>query len=135
MVNAIFCAHGKLACAMLESVQMVYGDANVVALEFVPGENASDIINKLEKLVSIHAHDEWLIAVDLQCGSPWNAAATLAMQNPHLRVMSGLSLPLALELVDNQSSMNVDELCVHLTQVASQTCVIWQQPDTTDEEF
>ncbi|MCV5349044.1 PTS sorbose transporter subunit IIA, partial [Escherichia coli] len=24
MVNAIFCAHGKLACAMLESVQMVY---------------------------------------------------------------------------------------------------------------
>lgn len=49
--------------------------------------------------------------------------------------MSGLSLPLALELVDNQSSMNVDELCVHLTQVASQTCVIWQQPDTTDEEF
>ncbi|MCE3094147.1 PTS sorbose transporter subunit IIA, partial [Escherichia coli] len=22
MVNAIFCAHGKLACAMLESVQM-----------------------------------------------------------------------------------------------------------------
>ncbi|EGC97436.1 sorbose-specific phosphotransferase enzyme IIA component (PTS system) [Escherichia fergusonii ECD227] len=120
---------------MLESVQMVYGDANVVAVEFVPGENASDIINKLEKLVSIHAHDEWLIAVDLQCGSPWNAAATLAMQNPHLRVMSGLSLPLALELVDNQSSMNVDELCVHLTQVASQTCVIWQQPDTTDEEF
>lgn len=58
MVNAIFCAHGKLACAMLESVQMVYGDANVVAVEFVPGENASDIINKLEKLVSIHAHDE-----------------------------------------------------------------------------
>lgn len=35
MVNAIFCAHGKLACAMLESVQMVYGDANVVAVEFV----------------------------------------------------------------------------------------------------
>ena len=40
MVNAIFCAHGKLACAMLESVQMVYGDARVEAVEFVPGENA-----------------------------------------------------------------------------------------------
>lgn len=36
MVNAIFCAHGKLACAMLESVQMVYGDAHVEAVEFVP---------------------------------------------------------------------------------------------------
>ncbi|GDR02117.1 sorbose-permease PTS system IIA component [Escherichia coli] len=54
MVNAIFCAHGKLACAMLESVQMVYGNANVEAVEFVPGENAGDIVAKLEKLVSIH---------------------------------------------------------------------------------
>lgn len=101
MVNAIFCAHGKLACAMLESVQMVYGNANVEAVEFVPGENAGDIAVKLEKLASIHNQDEWLIAVDLQCGSPWNAAAMLAMRNPRLRVISGLSLPLALELVDN----------------------------------
>lgn len=91
MVNAIFCAHGKLACAMLESVQMVYGDANVEAVAFVPGENVSDIITKLEKLVSTHTNDEWLIAVDLQCGSPRNAAASLAMRNPDIRVISGLS--------------------------------------------
>ncbi|MCP6588131.1 PTS sorbose transporter subunit IIA, partial [Klebsiella pneumoniae] len=26
MVNVIFCAHGQLACAMLDSVRMVYGD-------------------------------------------------------------------------------------------------------------
>lgn len=36
MVNAIFCAHGKLACAMLESVQMVYGDARVEPLNLCP---------------------------------------------------------------------------------------------------
>ena len=125
MVNAIFCAHGKLACAMLESVQMVYGDARVEAVEFVPGENAGDIVAKLEKLVSIHNHDEWLIAVDLQCGSPWNAAAMLAMRNPRL----------ALELVDNQDSMNVDELCEHLTQIAKQTCVVWRQVATAEEDF
>jgi len=135
MVNAIFCAHGKLACAMLESVQMVYGEANVSAVEFVPGENAGDIADKLEKLVGAHIQDEWLIAVDLQCGSPWNAAATLAMRNPQLRVISGLSLPLALELVDNQASMNVDELCSHLTTIARQTCVVWQQLETAEEDF
>lgn len=135
MVNAIFCAHGKLACAMLESVQMVYGEVNVSAVEFVPGENAGDIADKLEKLVNAHVQDEWLIAVDLQCGSPWNAAATLAMRNPKLRVISGLSLPLALELVDNQTSMNVDELCSHLTTIARQTCVVWQQLETAEEDF
>ncbi|MEH5033970.1 hypothetical protein PO430_24210, partial [Escherichia coli] len=79
--------------------------------------------------------DEWLIAVDLQCGSPWNAAAMLAMRNPRLRVISGLSLPLALELVDNQDSMNVDELCEHLTQIAKQSCVVWRQVATAEEDF
>lgn len=79
MVNAIFCAHGKLACAMLESVQMVYGDARVEAVEFVPGENAGDIVAKLEKLVSIHNHDEWLIA-------PWiYSAAARGMRQRCLR--------------------------------------------------
>ncbi len=135
MVKAIFCAHGQLACAMLESVQMVYGEADVSAVAFVPGENASDIAEKLEKLVSAHIQSEWLIAVDLQCGSPWNAAATLAMRNPKLRVISGLSLPLALELVDNQGSMQVDELCTHLTTIARQTCVVWQPLETVEEDF
>lgn len=135
MVNAIFCAHGQLACAMLDSVRMVYGDVNVSAVEFVPGENAGDIAAKLEKLVSTHSTDEWLIAVDLQCGSPWNAAAGLAMKNPLLRVISGLSLPLALELVDNQQTMSADALCDHLNAVASQCCVVWRLPQTVEEDF
>ncbi|HBU7209417.1 TPA: PTS sorbose transporter subunit IIA, partial [Klebsiella pneumoniae] len=94
MVHAIFCAHGQLAGAMLDSVCMVYGEVNVSAVAFVPGENAADIAINLEKLVSAHTDEEWVIAVDLQCGSPWNAAAGLAMRHPQIRVISGLSLPL-----------------------------------------
>lgn len=135
MVNVIFCAHGQLACAMLDSVRMVYGDVHVSAVAFVPGENAGDIAGKLEELVSTHKEGEWLIAVDLQCGSPWNAAAGLAMRNPQLRVISGLSLPLALELVDNQQTMNVEALCQHLETIASQCCVTWRQPETVEEDF
>ncbi len=45
------------------------------------------------------------------------------------------SLPLALELVDNRDSMNVDELCEHLTQIAKQTCVVWRQVATAEEDF
>ncbi|XXD07190.1 mannose/fructose/sorbose PTS transporter subunit IIA [Klebsiella sp. R445] len=135
MVNVIFCAHGQLAGAMLDSVRMVYGDVEVSAVEFVPGENAADIAAKLEKLVSTHSDSEWLIAVDLQCGSPWNAAAGLAMSNPRLRVISGLSLPLALELVDNQHSMSAETLCDHLIAIASQCCVVWRQPETIPESI
>lgn len=135
MVNVIFCAHGQLACAMLDSVRMVYGNVNVNAVAFIPGENAGDIATKIETLVSTHGNEQWLIAVDLQCGSPWNAAAGLAMGNPQIRVISGLSLPLALELVDNQHTMNADELCQHLETIASQCCVTWRQPETVEEDF
>ena len=135
MVHAIFCAHGKLACAMLESVQMVYGDTRVEAVEFMPGENAGNIAAKLKQRIDSHPDDEWLIAVDLQCGSPWNAAATLAMRNPKIRVISGLSLPLALELVDNQSAMEIEALCEHLTNIGKHTCVVWEQLETTEEDL
>ncbi|WBW61160.1 mannose/fructose/sorbose PTS transporter subunit IIA [Klebsiella electrica] len=135
MVNVIFCAHGQLACAMLDSVRMVYGDVTASAVAFMPGENASDIATRLNELVSTHNDSEWLIAVDLQCGSPWNAAAGLAMKNPQLRVISGLSLPLALELVDNQQTLTADALCTHLMTIASQCCVVWRQPETIEEDF
>ncbi|MGY5954770.1 mannose/fructose/sorbose PTS transporter subunit IIA [Kosakonia sp. BK9b] len=135
MVNALFCAHGSLACAMRDSVKMVYGEVSVDALEFVPGENAHDIAEKMVSCINTRPDDTWLIAVDLQFGSPWNAAATLAMRNPEIRVISGLSLPMALELVDNQHSMNVDELCKHLITIARQACVVWQPPQTTEEDL
>lgn len=135
MIKALFCAHGSLACAMLASVQMVYGDVDVDAVEFIPGENVNDIMAKLEQRINAHPCDEWLIAVDLQCGSPWNAAATLAVRNSNIRVISGLSLPLALELVDNQSNMNMDKLCEHLTVIARQCCVVWQHTETIEEDF
>lgn len=38
MVHAIFCAHGQLAGAMLDSVRMVYGEVNVSAVAFVPAK-------------------------------------------------------------------------------------------------
>ncbi|OHY45149.1 mannose/fructose/sorbose PTS transporter subunit IIA [Enterobacter roggenkampii] len=135
MANAIFCAHGKLASAMLESVQMVYGDTNVTAVEFVPGENAADIVAKLTAIIAVHPDEEWLVAVDLQCGSPWNAAASLAMKNAKLHVISGLSLPLALEFVDNLQNMSAASLCAHLTAVASQCCVVWQKTETVEEDL
>lgn len=38
MVNVIFCAHGQLACAMLDSVRMVYGDVQVSVRHLCPAK-------------------------------------------------------------------------------------------------
>ena len=38
MVHAIFCAHGQLAGAMLDSVCMVYGEVNVAPSRLSPAK-------------------------------------------------------------------------------------------------
>ncbi|WP_058912402.1 mannose/fructose/sorbose PTS transporter subunit IIA [Entomohabitans teleogrylli] len=136
MVSAIFCAHGHLARAMLDSVNMVYGATPwVSAVTFQPGEDACDIADKLTAIMADVPDGEWLIAVDMQFGSPWNAAVALAMTNPRLQVISGLSLPLALELVDNQQTLEAPALCAHLSEVSQQCCAVWQpSPQLAEEE-
>lgn len=123
MINVIFCAHGHLATAMLYSVEMVFGDAKATTpLEFERGENADDLIKKMEAVISDKSDEPWLIAVDLMGGSPYNAAANLAMHNPNIQLVTGLSLPIALEIADNQTSMTADELAGYLVDVG-QSCV------------
>lgn len=134
MVHAIFCAHGQLAGAML--IRYAWSTARLTSAPSRLSPAKTRRISPLtRKLVSAHTDEEWVIAVDLQCGSPWNAAAGLAMRHPQIRVISGLSLPLALELVDNQHTLSADDLCQHLQAIASQCCVVWQQPETVEEEF
>lgn len=118
MVNVIFCAHGHLASAMLYSVEMVYGQANhVTPIEFERGENADNLINKMEKAIAAQPDSAWLIAVDLMGGSPYNAACNLAMRNPNIEVITGLSLPVALEIADNHATMEAAELANYLVEV------------------
>ncbi len=136
MVNVIFCAHGDLAVSMLNSVNMVYGETqNITPLLFNRGENAEDLVTKMQNVMAKNEENAWLIAVDLQGGSPYNAAARLAFGDSRIQVVSGLSLPLALEIADNQHSMDAEELTDYLLEIGAQ-CVqsFCHQQNIAEEE-
>lgn len=58
MVNVIFCAHGDLAVSMLNSVNMVYGETqNITPLLFNRGENAENLVNKMQDVMAKNQHD------------------------------------------------------------------------------
>ncbi|AHM75578.1 PTS sugar transporter subunit IIA [Yersinia hibernica] len=135
MVNVIFCAHGDLAVSMLNSVNMVYGETqNITPLLFNRGENAEDLVIKMQEAMANNPNDTWLIAVDLQGGSPYNAAARLAFSNNHIHVVSGLSLPLALEIADNQQTMAAEELTEYLLDIGTQCVQSFRHQQSSAEE-
>ncbi|MFA3777592.1 PTS sugar transporter subunit IIA [Yersinia sp. 1652 StPb PI] len=135
MVSVIFCAHGDLAVSMLNSVNMVYGETqNITPLLFNRGENAEDLVTKMQDVMAHSDSCSWLIAVDLQGGSPYNAAARLAFNNHNIQVISGLSLPLALEIVDNQHSMAVRELADYLLEIGAQCVQSFHHLQNVEEE-
>jgi PTS system sorbose-specific IIA component len=135
MVKVIFCAHGHLAAAMLDSVEMVFGKTDAItALSFERGENAENIIEKMTAVMAPDNAQAWLVAVDLMGGSPYNAAANLALRDENIQVVTGLSLPLALEIADNQSSMTAAELADHLVDVGRQCVLSFRRITNNDQK-
>jgi len=121
MINIILCGHGRLAGAMKESITMIYGEVeNVITIDFNNGENRETLVQKMSDV--IHFDVDTLIVVDLFGGSPYNAAAELAFNAPNIELISGMSLPLCLALVDSLSSMSLTEISDYLVQVG-QHCV------------
>ncbi|MEE3661065.1 mannose/fructose/sorbose PTS transporter subunit IIA [Brenneria sp. g21c3] len=131
----ILCAHGKLAPALLDSVNMVYGATGPIhPLIFSKGQNADDIMRNMQQIMAQLPPQPWLIAVDLFGGSPYNAAAMLALKNPQLEVITGISLPLCLEIADNQQGMSARQLAVHLTEIGKACVCSLRDLHTCEEE-
>lgn len=136
----ILCAHGELSAALLDSVQMVYGATGpIYPLAFRQGQNAEDIVRAMQHCIAQLPPQPWLIAVDLFGGSPYNAAAALAQQDPALEVVTGISLPLCLEIADNQHDMSATQLAAHLLEVGK-ACVcsllaLQHNPEQEEADF
>lgn len=99
MVALVIAAHGELAPALLASAEMITGPADQVeAVTFAKSEGPDDLLSKYEA-----AHDklgpELLFLVDLFGGSPFNAAARFAAVHPGTDVVTGVSLPMLIEVL------------------------------------
>ena len=69
----------------------------------MPGEGPDDLLRKYEEIVAAEGSPEAvLLLVDLFGGSPYNAAVRLASAHEGMDVLSGVNLPMLLELLDSR---------------------------------
>ena len=112
MVPIIICGHGNLAEGMLAASEMVFGGMDqITAVKFLPEEGVLDLIKKYEAAAAgFDDKEEILILVDIFGGSPYNAAARYAVTHPGTEVVTGVNLPMLIEVLSLRNSGTVQDV-------------------------
>ena len=103
MVCLVVAAHGHLAEGLVASSAMIVGPSDdVVAVTFAPSEGPDDLLAKYAAAVEASSSQEHLILVDLFGGSPYNAAARFAAGRDDADVVTGVNLPMVIEVLSRR---------------------------------
>jgi PTS system mannose-specific IIA component/PTS system mannose-specific IIB component len=112
MISVIIGTHGMFSDEILKSAEMIFGtQENIGSVTFKPGEGIENLIEKYNNLISeLDSKDGVLFMVDLFGGSPFNAASIIAMKNDNMEIVTGVNLPMILEVLGSRDFSTVSEL-------------------------
>lgn len=103
--------HGAFAQALLSTAEMIFGEQkNISSLTLMPGMQIEDFRLKIEDYIVKHENDNILILVDLLSGSPFNSVIP-QLQNERIYVVTGVNLPMLLEVGMQKDKIGFKELC------------------------
>ena len=138
MIALIISTHGKFSEELVKSSEMIFGSqTNVGVVTFKPGEGTDNLIEKYNNLIDneLDCKDGVLFMVDLFGGSPFNAASVLALKNDNMEIVSGVNLPMLLEVFGSRDFSSLSEL-VSIAQNAGKDAIkkLIKQTNTNSEE-
>jgi PTS system mannose-specific IIA component len=112
MVGFLIVSHGAFAEGLGDAAQMIMGEQdNLVTLGLQPDQSPENLKSKMKSAVErLDQGEGVLVLVDLFGGTPGNTAAYLLQMENELEVLTGINLPLLLELLNLRSFQSIDEL-------------------------
>ena len=100
MVGVGVAALGEVAEGLVASSATIGGpQEDLVAVTFESSEGPDDLLAKYADAVEKSPSDQYLILVDLLGGSPYNAAARFAAAREDADVVTGVNLPMLIEVL------------------------------------
>jgi len=113
MIGLVLVSHGKLAEGLVDAMQMIVGEQDGVrAIGLQETEDVESLMEKIQQAVEgVESGDGVLIMVDLFGASPFNASARLALSLPGktLEVVTGMNLPMLVELAVQRDGMCLED--------------------------
>jgi len=125
MMGVVIAAHGDLGQALIDSAELILGpQENVSAVSLAPQENLeSCLCSLLEGINLLDTSQGVIVLADLFGGTPCNASA-LGVRQRDYPVVSGVNLPMLLEIFLNRDCVqSVDEM-VEIALEAGHTGIV-----------
>jgi PTS system mannose-specific IIA component len=112
MVGLIVCTHGKFSEEVVKASEMIFGkQKNIRCITFEPGESADGLVEKYKIAIEeLDKKDGILFVVDLFGGSPYNAACRIVIDHDNMDIVTGVNLPMLLEIYGPREILSVSEL-------------------------
>ncbi|VDG20862.1 PTS system, mannose-specific IIB component [Lactobacillus sp. wkB8] [Lactiplantibacillus mudanjiangensis] len=138
-MQVVLIGHGHTAEAMKGAVEMIFGEvADFYPVAFLPKEGLQDLITKMKTVTDDFEAKDTLVIADLFAGTPYNAAATLALQHEVQDVIAGMSLPICLEIASQMNQLSVTELVTYVMKNSrdyTKALSIINQEQAAEEDF
>jgi PTS system mannose-specific IIA component len=113
MIGLVLVSHGKLAEGLVDAMQMITGEQEAVrSIGLLETEDVEGLMDKVSQAVQeVDSGEGALIMVDLFGASPFNASArlVLASAGKPLEVVTGMNLPMVVELAVQREGMSLEE--------------------------
>lgn len=114
MAGIVIAAHGNMAKAMLESAELIVGkQEKVETLGLNHGDSIDDFSKRLENGIEKYKDEGVLLLLDFYGGTPFNTSAIVINKFAkvcELECLTGVNLPMLLELFLNRENMKLIEL-------------------------
>lgn len=109
MVGIVVVSHGEMAEGMIDAARMIVGPMEgVTTVSLKESDAVEDLMGRIEAaLGEVDQGEGALILVDAFGASPFNASARLAMGKKNVEVVSGMNLPMLLELAVGREGLDL----------------------------
>jgi PTS system mannose-specific IIA component len=112
MVGILVISHGALSQVLIETANLIVCDQqNLLPIHLDPSQGLEDIKHAIEAAYKkINISDEGvLVLADLQGGTPCNGAFMM-LEKLKLSIVSGVNLPMLLEVLISRNGRTLEEL-------------------------
>ncbi|WP_455796131.1 PTS sugar transporter subunit IIA [Clostridium butyricum] len=135
MIGVVVGTHGMFSEEIVKSSEMIFGkQENVSSVTFKPGEGGEHLVEKYKKAIEkLDCTDGILFMVDLFGGSPFNAASMIAMNMEKAEIVTGVNLPMLLEVFGSKEFMSITEL-VNIAEGSGREAIKKLEKSQIDEE-
>lgn len=108
-MKIVLVAHGKLATEIRNTLEMIVGDvSNFYPVNFYSDDGPDQLRARIEEVVKVNSGEEYIIFTDLFGGTPFNVSAGIAADDENVTTVSGLNLPMLLEVAFSTDGERLD---------------------------